>query len=60
MGWPSDVRLMGVALGGTWVHIEGGQTYLQSDPRDADFSGVIDIKDARDCTLRCTRPSCAI
>jgi len=31
-----------------------------SDTRDADFSGLIDIKDARDCTLRCTRPNCAI
>jgi hypothetical protein len=35
---PADIilrlELMGVALGGTWVHIEGGQTYLQSDPRE--------------------------
>jgi hypothetical protein len=35
---PADVilrlELMGVALGGTWVHIEGGQTYLESDPRE--------------------------
>lgn len=34
---PSDIilrlELMGVALGGTWVHVEGGQTYLQADPR---------------------------
>ncbi len=34
---PSDIilrlELMGVALGGTWIHIEGGQTYLQRDPR---------------------------
>jgi hypothetical protein len=34
---PSDIilrlELMGVALGGTWVHVEGGQTYLRSDPR---------------------------
>lgn len=30
-----------------------------SDPRDADFSGVIDVTDARACSLRCTRPSCA-
>lgn len=34
---PSDIilrlELLGVALGGTWVHVEGGQTYLQSDPR---------------------------
>lgn len=32
---PSDVilrlDLMGIALGGTWIHIEGGQTYLESD-----------------------------
>lgn len=35
---PSDIilrlELMGVALGGTWVHIEGGQTYLRPDPRE--------------------------
>jgi len=35
---PADIilrlELMGVALGGTWMHIEGGQTYLQRDPRD--------------------------
>jgi hypothetical protein len=35
---PSDIilrlELMGVALGGTWVHVEGGQTYLQRDPRE--------------------------
>ncbi len=34
---PSDIilrlELMGVALGGTWVHIEGGQTYLRPDLR---------------------------
>jgi hypothetical protein len=32
---PSDIilrlDLMGIALGGTWIHIEGGQSYLQSD-----------------------------
>lgn len=35
---PADIilrlELMGVALGGTWVHVEGGQTYLESDPRE--------------------------
>jgi hypothetical protein len=35
---PSDIilrlELLGVALGGTWVHIEGGQTYLRPDPRE--------------------------
>jgi hypothetical protein len=32
---PSDVilrlDLMGIALGATWIHIEGGQTYFESD-----------------------------
>jgi hypothetical protein len=40
---PSDIilrlELTGVALGGTWVHVEGGQTYLWSDPR----KGVIPL-----------------
>jgi hypothetical protein len=35
---PADIilrlELMGVALGGTWVHVEGGQTYLRPDPRE--------------------------
>ncbi len=35
---PADIilrlELLGVALGGTWVHIEGGQTYLANDPRE--------------------------
>jgi len=35
---PADIilrlELMGVALGATWVHVEGGQTYLESDPRE--------------------------
>ena len=29
------------------------------DPRDANVDGVIDVNDARACTLRCTRPGCA-
>jgi hypothetical protein len=32
---PSDIilrlELMGIALGSTWIHIEGGQTYFESD-----------------------------
>ena len=31
-----------------------------TDPRDADGNGVINIIDARACTLRCTRASCAL
>jgi hypothetical protein len=32
---PSDIilrlELMGIALGGTWIHVEGGQSYFNSD-----------------------------
>ncbi|MFZ5831156.1 MAG: hypothetical protein ACOY3P_13785, partial [Planctomycetota bacterium] len=35
---PSDImlrlELVGLALGGTWIHVEGGQPYLHSDLRD--------------------------
>lgn len=35
---PSDImlrlELTGLALGGTWVHVEGGQPYLRADLRD--------------------------
>lgn len=35
---PSDIilrlDLTGIALGGTWVHVEGGQTYFMSDMRE--------------------------
>lgn len=30
-----------------------------TDPRDPNRSGVIDLADARTCSLRCDRPSCA-
>jgi hypothetical protein len=30
-----------------------------NDPRDANSSGIIDVNDARMCTLRCDRASCA-
>ena len=29
------------------------------DPRDNDQNGVIDVSDARQCTLLCTSPRCA-
>ena len=31
----------------------------RADPRDADGNGVINVLDARQCTLRCTRAACA-
>lgn len=37
-----------------------GQTATPNDPRDGDGNGLIDVRDVRACTLRCTRASCAI
>lgn len=31
-----------------------------NDPRDVDLSGLIDVNDARMCTLRCDRAACAV
>jgi hypothetical protein len=31
-----------------------------ADPRDADRNGVVSVLDVRACTLRCTRPNCAV
>jgi hypothetical protein len=31
-----------------------------TDLRDVDRNGVIDVNDARACTLRCDRPNCAV
>ncbi|MCC6532016.1 MAG: hypothetical protein IT531_05665 [Burkholderiales bacterium] len=36
-----------------------GQSAQPGDPRDADQNGIINVNDARACTLRCTRPNCA-
>lgn len=36
-----------------------GQSLAVDDPRDGDGNGVIDVRDVRACTLRCTRTSCA-
>lgn len=36
-----------------------GQTPASSDPRDANADGKITINDVRQCTLKCTRASCA-
>jgi hypothetical protein len=36
-----------------------GKPVTASDPRDANGDGVIDARDVRACTLKCTRTSCA-
>jgi len=36
-----------------------GQTATPTDPRDADGDGLITMLDVRQCTLVCTKPSCA-
>jgi hypothetical protein len=36
-----------------------GQTPAANDPRDANGDGLITMVDVRQCTLRCTKPSCA-
>jgi hypothetical protein len=37
-----------------------GQTPAAGDPRDANVDGKITINDVRLCTLRCTKPQCAL
>jgi hypothetical protein len=37
------------------------RTVPPADARaDADFNGIINVNDARACTLRCTRQNCAV
>ena len=36
-----------------------GQTPVANDPRDANGDTLITMADVRQCTLRCTKPSCA-
>jgi hypothetical protein len=36
-----------------------GQAPTSGDPRDGDGNGVIDARDVRACTLKCTRANCA-
>jgi hypothetical protein len=36
-----------------------GQTPVANDPRDGNGDGLIDIRDVRACTFKCTRASCA-
>jgi hypothetical protein len=37
-----------------------GQTPTVGDPRDANVDGKITINDVRFCTLKCTKPQCAL
>ena len=37
-----------------------GQTALANDKRDGNGDGVIDMRDVRVCTFKCTRAGCAV